>query len=319
MKFKERSLGRRSIAPILCALVVAGAACSSGPYVYVDPRVERFDRDLASGRSAFDRGELEIAATCYERALRGGRAMDDTAQIAAAANNFGALRLMQRRAAEARALLTEAVAATAALGNDTSAAEFLLATAARLDGDPNEASAIVARLLARDSLSESLVTQCRLLTGHLAADRLDLASARSFLALAERTSLDPTPPMVEARAAELEGRIEEHENDPAAAARAYDRETALLRTAGGAVDLPSSLSRAGRAHLQAGDAARAADRFWRAARSAWAQGDAESAVLAAEAARSSATTAGDSNVLRLVEALLREIAEQTAKTPAALP
>ena len=114
-------------------------------------------------------------------------------------------------------------------------------------------------------------------------------------------------PILKADAAGIAGRIALLEKDPARAAQEYDRQADLCKRAGKFRDMALSLGAAGQAYLDANSLVPSVDRFYRSARSLYAQGDELAALKMVEAALTSGEKAGDQDSVMRTKALFDEI------------
>jgi hypothetical protein len=107
--------------------------------------------------------------------------------------------------------------------------------------------------------------------------------------------------------AKLEGTIARLEKQPDTAARSFDAEAKLLRRAHRYRDMGYALGRAAEAYLASGQAALAADRYFRAARSFAGNGDDAAAKSFLASSLAAAETAGDTNSRIRAKELLQEL------------
>ena len=141
----------------------------------------------------------------------------------------------------------------------------------------------------------------------MACDRRDWPAAKGLL-LRARAGLSPDADApLQARVAGLAGRVAMQTRDVRAAAEAFDRQVRLLRRARQYRVLGSALAQAGGAYAALDEHGLAADRFYRAARSAAAWGDTAFAQKQARAAVAAARRGDDPVVVRLAESLLSEL------------
>jgi tetratricopeptide (TPR) repeat protein len=288
--------------------VAAGCATPERSGRSTDPELSR----LASvARQEFDRGQAEQAARLYLRALTMARAADDAFEIGNNAYNLAACLMSAGRHDDAAALLREARAEAARANRDPADVDLLEARNARLAGRAEEAQAIVDRLLASPS-SGRVRREAGLLNAHLACDRGDVQAAAAELKASGSGDL-----LLAADAAGLSARIARGTNDAARAAAEYDRQADLYRRARRYRDMAGALGSAARAYGDAGAPARAADRFYRAARSLFGQGDEVGALRMIEAALPAAEQADDAVLAGRIAALFREIERMVRDRPSA--
>jgi len=278
------------------------------------PPKERFRGDVAlaeasdAGRAAFGQDRIEQAVTFYTLALKRARALDDPAAIGDTAYNLAACHLRLRQYDRARALLGEAGHELARC--DAPLADVLLldARAAHQAGDVAGAGASL-RLLRTDAQSRPEAAhnvQASILVGQMAGDRGDWPAARDALKRARQALMPDPDDALQAQLAALAGRIATEEKDLPAAAEAFDRQGDMLRRAGQYRALGAVLARAGETYAALNEHDAAADRLYRAARTAAAWGQAGAAKKWADAALAAARRANNDAVIRLVESLLSE-------------
>ena len=272
------------------------------------PPVDRALAEAAAGRAAFGQDRIEQAVTFYTLALKRARALDRPSAIGDAAYNLAACLLRMRQYDRAGALLAEAKHELARCEAPLADVLLLEARAAHLAGDVAAANASL-RQLRTDTRSRPEAAhsvQASILAGQMAGDRGDWAAAKDSLQRA-RAARGPEPAeMLQARIAALAGRIAMATQDLRAAAGAFDRQADMLRRAGQYRALGAALARAGDAYAALDEHDAAADRLYRAARSAAAWGQAAAAKKWASAALVAARRADNKAIVRLVESLLSE-------------
>src|SRR5438105_6691154 len=101
----------------------------------------------SSARLAYDRGDADLAATFYGRALDRARAMDEPKAIANAAYNLAASQIRLAAYAQARLSLAESLAEAKRGGDRFLDIQLLDAKAAVLQGDPSGAGATLEQVL----------------------------------------------------------------------------------------------------------------------------------------------------------------------------
>jgi hypothetical protein len=119
------------------------------------------------------------------------------------------------------------------------------------------------------------------------------------------------PAGLQAERAEMEARISAMLESPKQAQQWQERAGGLWRDAGRWPDMARALAEAGRHARAAGDSAAAGNRFWRAARSLWAQGLRDEAVRVLEEGVACAAEAQDEAAGRRMAELLVTFQEQT--------
>jgi len=295
----------------LCGLVLftrltGCAGPAPDPALKIDAE---FSRSMTAGRLAFDQGFIEQAARYYLQALRRARAMDSAAQIGDAAYNLAACWIRLNRLDQARELLSEAK--TEISGNRGNIADILLVEAkvARLQGHPREALMLADQVLSSPGSypADSLRLEVYLLRGQIACDEADAVRALQALQMAKKFAAAVSDPALHAGISALAERMHLIKNEQILAAKAFDSETTLLRQAKRYPEMARALQNAAEAYLSAGKFSQAADRFYRAARSRWAQGQNSAAMRLGRRAISAADNAAEESVKIRVRALLNEI------------
>jgi hypothetical protein len=268
-------------------LLLLGAACGAPPRgPEVDPEL---DAATSAARDAFEIGRLVEATRLYELALERARAMDDPRAIGNAAYNLAVCLTAAEELERAAAALAEARLEFTRANHEPGLADVRV-VAMRLAyrrGDTDGALELAPDVA---SIAKFIVL------GEIECDRGDLETARAFADSARDFTLSP---LDAAHLAHLDGRIARLEKKPAAAGAAFDEEAARLREAKRFGALPASLARAGEAYAAAAMPREAADRLFRAGRSALAQGDRARAAAWAEKAHDAAAAAGDAPLLAL--------------------
>jgi tetratricopeptide (TPR) repeat protein len=186
---------------------------------------------------------------------------------------------------------------------------LLDAKAARLQGHADEALALADKVLAslKEGEGGTYPLQVSLLRTQIACDRGDVAMSKAEFAKAQKELQGTDDPILKADASGVAGRIALLENDPARAAQEYDRQADAYKRAGKYRDMALSLGAAGQAYLDANILLPSADRFYRSARSLFAQGDELAALKMVEAALGAGEKSGDQDSLMRTKALFDEI------------
>ena len=292
------------------ALFLILTACASSAPLKENTIDAEFAATMSSGRVAFDRGLIEQAATLYQQALMRARTMDNASAIGDAAYNLAACRIQLGQLEQARSLLAEARSEILSLQGNITDIQLVEAKVARLQGNPEEALSFTEQIL---SLPTTTITkeqrlQVYLLRGQIASDRADAVLALQELQMAQKFAAGLSDSARPAGLYRLAGRIHLIQKEPVMAARKFDREATLLKQAERYTQMVNALESAAEAYMHAGNYRLAADRFFRSARSAFAQGRIKEALKIGEMALTAADTAGDQQAKARVQALLNEIA-----------
>ena len=253
---------------VLALLSLLG--CVTSPAPDAPPGDRELSRASSLARVAFERDSTARAARLYERGLKRARAMDDAVEIGTVAYNLALCQVIVGELDQAGASLVEARAAFQRAGSIPADLLMLEATLAQRQGLEEQSLALADQVIS-SSPDESHRVQAWVLKGVIACEHRDTVRAQA--ALAEAAKHRVTHPALLAAKHQLNGNILLLEENPAAAAAAFDRATASFREARRYRDMALALGRAGHAYREAGDEVRAADRLLRAGRSLAAQGE----------------------------------------------
>ncbi len=261
---------RISIYSVLGLIIFLTACSGSGPVRPVDPELYRTAK---SARTAFGLGEYEQAARLYRRALNRARAMDDAVEIGNNAYNLAACSMELGEYDQARELLEESRVAFHRTGDVPEGLSILEIKTALARGNLKNAEELMASISGMDSFSPEIRIQYKLLRADLAlrldeADkaRLELSGIRNELRKREVDALD-------AEADRLEGELLLNEKKFMAAGGLFDHRADLLRETAHYRPMAIALGRAGEAYWDGRAYCKSLDRFFRAARSLFAQAD----------------------------------------------
>jgi hypothetical protein len=298
------------------ALALLAGCSSPKPASSVDPELSRV---TVTARQSFDKGSPAQAARLYLRALNMARAADDAFEIGNNAYNLGACLIAMEKYADARALLAEARREFARLQRDPADIILLEARAALGQGELDAATALADQVVpAAKADAGRYRVLVALLKARVACERGDAAGARAELSRIQRELDAGKDPVVQAEAAGVSGLVCTMENDPGKAAPAYDLQAESFRRAARHREMALALGRAGKAYAAAGIPGSAGDRFYRAGRSLFAQGDDLEALRMVEAALNAAEASGNRDELQRAMALFEEI-KAAAKKSAPAP
>ena len=278
--FRSQNGGRRPGRWLAALALGLAAGCASPPA----PQFTDADwvSHVTTGRGAYERGDYRRGAEAYARAEQRARALDDAEALAVAAVNRATCLLAAGQADEARAGVDEALGDPRV--SPARRAELTVA-GARADvalGQIDEALASVEAALKLEP-EPVLRAQALLARGaeELAREKPDAAEKALSEDMAAK-EWERLPASLRAERAVLRARIAAAENQPAEAAARQDEVAALWKKAGRLPDMARALAEGGRQAQAAGDGAGACDRFYRAARSLWAQDLRPEAVRALE-------------------------------------
>ena len=258
----------------LALLLAAGCAA---------PKAQFTDEDWVSnsttGRGSYERGDFRRAADAYGRAQQRARALDDADALAVSAVNRAVCLLADGQAQEARAAVDEALAD--ARVSKARRAELMVA-GARADVATGRAGEALGRVEAALKLEPEAALRAQALLAKSAAKLSEKDPAAAEQALADGMSgkqWEALPAVIRAEYAARRAEIAAAEGRAQEASSLQDEAAARWKKAGRLPEMAQALAEAARQAKAADDLPGACDRFWRAARSLWAQG------LQAEAAR----------------------------------
>ena len=251
---------------LLAVVLVAGCAL---------PRAQFSDADWVShvttGRGCHERGDFRRGADAFGRAQERARALDDAEALAVSAVNRAVCLQQMGRPEEALAGVEEALADARV----SSARQMeLQVVGARSDlalGRLDNARMRTAVVL-KSKPSPVLRAQALLVQGGADLAQMDAAAAEQTLAKLPPTAWGQLPPSLRAERAELEAQTAAMLESPDGAWKWQEEAVRLWQDAGRLPEMARALAAAGRQARAAGDPTAASDRFWRAARSLWAQG-----------------------------------------------
>ena len=265
--FRVQQGGRNADRWAALWVVLLAAGCAA-------PQAQFTDADWVShattGRGAYERGDYRRAADAYGRAQERARALDDADALAVAAVNRALSLVAAGQAVAAVAAVDEAL--TDARISKSRRAE-LLAAGARAELAGKKPEAAVAR--AEDALKldpePTLRAQILLAKGSAELAREDAGMATKALEGLSAKEWGRLPASLRAEEKELLAKIATAGNRPAEALARLDEAAVHWKEANRLPEMARALAEAGRQAKASGDLAGACDRFYRAARSLWAQ------------------------------------------------
>ena len=255
---------------VAAVAVALAAGCSTPP----EPQFTDADwvSNATTGRGAYERGDFRRAADAYARAQQRARALDDADALAVSAVNRATCLLADGQAKEARMGIDEAL--SDARISAPRRAELLVA-AARAEAALGKSDEAMARVGDALKLDPSPALKAQALLAKAGAELAKENPAAAAKALADGMSAKEwsrLPASLQAERAAMRASIAVAEKQPAEALARQDEASQLWKKAGRLPDMARALAEAGRQAQAAGDGAGACDRFYRAARSLWAQG-----------------------------------------------
>jgi hypothetical protein len=268
----SRRLGATAISLFVLSMIIAG--CESPAPVAVDRRDLRIVQATNAAQTAFDQGDLGSAANLYQRALDRARALDASNSIVDAAIALAICKTESGDDSSAAPLLLEAgYESDRAGGYRHDEVTLLRARLAYRQKQLDQARTLATALVADPKASMTVRAQAHVLLGELACDDANAVAADKELAAATIPASANPPPMLAADSNRLQGRVELLHGQAAKAGQAFDREAETCGQMGIERRVTAALGRAGDAYAAAGQRNDAADRYYRAARSAAGHGD----------------------------------------------
>ncbi|MDY0149858.1 MAG: hypothetical protein RBT03_07220, partial [Kiritimatiellia bacterium] len=257
---------------LLAVVVLAGCAA---------PKVQFTDSDwvahVTTGRGCYERGDVRRGADAFGRAQERARALDDAEALAVAAVNRAVCLQQMDQAAEALAGVEEALADARVSAARQLELQVAGARAELALEQPGQARLRAARVLDANP-PPILRAQALLVQGRADLAQMEAAAAEQTLARLAPAAWRALPASLRAERAELEGRIAAVLESPDRAWTWHEEAVLLWQDAGRLPNMARALAEAGRQAWAAGASEAASDRFWRAARSLWAQGLRDEAV-----------------------------------------
>ena len=284
---------------LLAVLLAAGCAT---------PKAAQFtDADWVShsttGRGAYERGDYHRAAEAYGRAEQRARALDDADALAVAAVNRATALVAAGQAADATAGIAEALA-DARIAKERHAE--LLVAAARAELALGKSDDAIARVDEALKLEPPPALKAQALLAKSGAELARENPAAATKALTDGMSAKEwkgLPISLQAEQAALRAQIAVAEKNPAEAMVLQDEAATLWKKTNRLPDMARALAEAGRQAQAADDLAGACDRFYRAARSLWAQGFRPDAIRVLEEGVQAAEQLDDEAIAKKIAAL----------------
>ena len=295
----------KTTALLLISILFASGCSTAKPTIQAepvrDPLLAQYD---SSARAAFADGNYERAERFYELSLKRARVMDAGPEIAKSAYNQGACLLVLKRPELARNLLREAASELERQKRDPSSAWLLEAQAERALKNMEAATMLTDRVLGQGHSDENQL-QAWLLKGELAIQKSqqDIAA----VALKKARHLLKDDPVLRAGVSSLAGKLAMADGKPMDAAINFDKQAVLLQQAARWSDMADALFQAGLAYSAASQHELATLRFYRAARSQFAQCLLVESLRSVERAAQSAGRTTNEGLATDIARLLEEI------------
>jgi len=297
---------------IVYAIVVVSfslAGCSTSGNKERVSKNSEWQRLMMAGHESFKRSRLDKAVHYYQKALSRARVTDNSSAIGDAAYNLAACYARLGNYDSAKNLLKEAREAISKSQGNLTEVILVEAKVARLQENYDESWSLTDQLLTHLSSypSDELHLQVYVLRGHIACDQGNVDLADIEFGKGRNYSQNVSSPLLLAGYSGLAGRIYLRKDRSEMAAKEFDRETGLLKEAEQFREMVFSLENAAEAYKKSGGHSLAADRFIRAARSAFAQGEKEYARELGKKSLSSAKAANDQPAFSRAQRFLAEV------------
>ena len=275
------------------------------------PTDERFEQLNNAARTAFNQGNIPQAERLYEKVLSRAYMRDDFQAIVDAKYNITICRMRLGSYADALDTIQGARRdADATSGERSAELEILEAQVLYRMQRVNAAWDITEQLMKGEAApSPEISAMAHALRGRIACGRADLQVARAELAAMGDVSGD----FLLGERAELSGGIALLEKNWQTAINAFEEEISFRRRTRHYEEMAEALAHAGMAYQEAGDLNRAANRFFRAGRSAQIQNMPRLAVRWLTRAHELASRAGDRETAQEARERLSQIPNQQAK------
>ena len=272
----ERIIHIRILGLILVTGVLLWGGCGPSPQVREKPGTDRnLERFNKAARQAFDKGQIEQAASLYRKALERALVRDDSEAVIDAQYNLAVCLMKLNSRAEAMQLVRQ-TEAELALADRSQLAELLLLKAMLFykSAEFDDAWQVTKQILSMTPQPPTLVRgRTHFLRGLIAVERQDINQLQNEIAALG----NPKNPLLRGDLAELKGHLALIEQDWVAAVNAFDEAAVRRREAIDYQAMRKVLALAAGASERTGDIKGASQRYLRAGRSAAVQGDDEAA------------------------------------------
>jgi tetratricopeptide (TPR) repeat protein len=304
----DRIIRIRLVGLILVTGVLLWGGCGSSPQVREKPGADRnLEQFIKAARQAFDKGQIEQAASLYRKVLERALVRDDSDAIVDAQYNLAVCLMKLNSNVEAMQVVRQAEAELA-LSDQKKLPELLLLKAmfyyksAELD----EAWQITEQILSMTPKPSTVILgRTHFLRGLIASERGDINQLRDEVAALGNAE----NPLLRGDLAELKGYLALAEQDWGAALQAFDEAVILRRLAIDYQGMMKNLALAAEASEKAGNIKAASQRYLRAGRSAALQGDYDTAKPWLTHAEQLAGEAGENQVAHEARLYLDQIQE----------
>ena len=302
----ERNIHIRLAGLILIAGVLLWGGCGSSPQIREKPGADRnLERFNKAARQAFDKGQIEQAASLYQKALQHALARDDSDAIVDAQYNLAVCLMKLNSHAEAMQLVRR-TETELTLGSQSKMADLLLLKAMLYykSAEFDDAWQVTAQILSMTPQPTTVIRgRTHFLRGLIAIERDNINQLQKEIAALGQ----PANPLLRGDLAELKGHLALIQQDWVAAVNAFDEATVRRREAIDYQAMRKDLALAAQASQRAGDIKGASQRYLRAGRSAAVQGEDNAARLWLMQAEQLAAEAGEDRIAHEARLFLNQI------------
>jgi len=227
------------------------------------------------GREAYQQGKYVKAAAFYRNALNLSQIGDDSERIASNAYHLALCEMAMGRDDDALQRLKDAAYELKHIGKDDSDVLLLSARLYRKQGFRDRAAGLAQKVAKRKSSQTTpvILMQAHLFLADMACESNREKDAERELREAQKRVGEDTPQILKARLYEVQARLALLQQDYLKAGKMADAMVRALKAAERYPDIAPGLSFAGEAYEKAGEWNRAADRYYRSARSFSASGN----------------------------------------------
>ena len=290
---------------ILVAGVLLWGGCGSSPQVREKPGADRtLERFNKAARQAFDKGQIEQAASLYRKVLERALMRDDSVAVVDAQYNLAVCLMKLNSHTEAMQVVRQAEAELA-LSDQMKLSELLLLKAMLYykSAELDEAWQLTTQILSMTPKPSTVILgRTHFLRGLIAVERQDINQLQNEIAAIG----NPKNPLLRGDLAELKGHLALIEQDWDAAVNAFDEATIRRREAIDYQAMRKDLALAAEASERAGDIKGASQRYLRAGRSAAMQGDDDAARLWLMRAEQLAAEIGEDQIAHEARLFLKQ-------------
>lgn len=300
---------------LVLALAFFLTACSSGrPTRQVDPELYR---NAKSARTAFAQGEYKLAVRLYRRALNRARAMDNAIEIGNNAYNLAASLMELGDYDQSRKLLEESRSSFKRAGKVPEGVFILEIKNALGRESLEEAQELLEAAVSRNSvvLVPEMLIQYKLLAAEIALKLGDLTLVQRELESTRDDLGQVKDSVLEGDFKRVEGELLFLQDKFADAGIAFDRWADFMRKGEQYNTMSVALGKAGAAYQKAENYCASLDRYFRSARSLYAQEDQVAALKMIEAALEVAPECEDESSREQIRNLFLEIKGEAGLVP----